>query len=287
MEGAFCVQRLNTIAPSWVVGSNSINQTSDYPGLYYCYTYTIGSDGAGHFVPIAEDANEGDAPPFKTLMDTMWTTDMTMSWVKFSGLSLNFNSANPDSPSMQLMAVKQYIGVEIQPSPISAWCAMMKLGPKPDLQSMQALMDAFYEIKDVLPARYNFWGTLGSIAAQGLKTFGSSILENLMKGDGSKTKSKQGKTKQKKSSAGKETAEVRDVVHKEDAIIKKLDQFMARFTQGLQISGGTRTNRRKRRNKRGKSRAPPVVPPGQVNQANPPVPKPRRQRKPRADSLPA
>ena len=64
---------------------------------------------------------------------------MTMSWVKFSGLSLNPAAGATGYPSTQLMAIKQYIGIEVQPSPISAWSAMMKLGPKPDLQSLQAL----------------------------------------------------------------------------------------------------------------------------------------------------
>lgn len=221
-EGAFSVQRLNTIAPKWNVATNSVTAVgAPYQGLYNCYTYTVSNAGSEHFVALSENAAAGTTGEnLVPLADTLWTSDMTMSWVKFSGLSLNSQS----SVSTQLLALKQYIGIEVQPSPVSAWAAMMRLGPKPDLQSMQALMDAFYELKDVLPARYNFWGTLGSIAAQGLKTFGSSILDSLMKSGGS--------SPNKKSKAGKSekpVKEIRDVDNKTDALNRKVDLLLKEF----------------------------------------------------------
>lgn len=291
LEGAFSVQRLNTIAPAWCNSSNTVNTVSaPFPGLFYCYSYDIGTDGAGHFVAFTENAAIGDASTaLKTLQDTMWTSDMTMSWVKFSGLSLNPTAGTAGYPSTQLMAIKQYIGIEVQPTPISAWSAMMKLGPKPDLQSLQALMDGFYELKDVLPARYNFWGTLGSIAAQGLKTFGSSILENLMKGGGSKSESTSKNRKSKK-----EVAEVRDVDHKEDAVNKKLDMLMSAFTKSMQVRGKSASRKQRRPptpKPRGRSRAPPVkqrrtvLPPGQVNQSNPPASRSSRRSRSRKSKV--
>lgn len=283
LEGAFSIQRLNTIAPSWCAAANTVNMNDEtiIPGLYFCYIFTLGGDGDAHFVPLHENAAVDDTPDkLKILQDTLWTKDMTMSWVKFSGLSLNPVATGSSYPSTQLMAIKQYVGIEVQPSPVSAWGAMMKLGPKPDLQSMQALMDGFFELKDVLPARYNFWGTLGSIAAQGLKTFGSSILENLMSSGGSKSKPSSKSAKPKK-----EMAEVRDVARKEDSLNKKVDQLLAALTKGIgngmQISGKAKMrvnrSRRKQPGKRKNRSNPVVLPPGQSNQTNPPVVKPQRR----------
>ena len=83
------------------------------------------------------------------------------------------------SVSTQLLIKKTYCGYEIQPCVASAWSGMMKLGPKPDISIMQAMMDGFYELKDVMPARYNFWGAISSLASSGVKGPGSSILSAL------------------------------------------------------------------------------------------------------------
>jgi hypothetical protein len=172
-EGTFTVSRLNTIAPRWLSASNTRNGKG---GLYECYTYTKSSDGGSHFVPIAENSAVGTTE-LTNLLDTLWTEDMTFSWTYYSGLSLNPQS----NVSYQMLIKKYYTGYEVQPTPRSAWSGMVKLAPKPDLLTLEALMDAFYELKECVPARYNFWGALGSMAASGLKTFGSSVLENLMK----------------------------------------------------------------------------------------------------------
>jgi hypothetical protein len=189
-EGMFSVQRLNTIAPAWLAASNT-SFTAPYNGLYECYTYFLASDGSPHFVQLNENAVVGAASALP-LRDTLWTKDMTFSWVRFSGLSLNSQT----SVSTQLLIRKVFTGLEVQPSSASAWTGMIKLAPKPDLQAMQAMMDAFYELKDVMPARYNFWGTLGTIAAQGLATFGSSLLQKLLD---STTKGGTVRTKKEKS----------------------------------------------------------------------------------------
>lgn len=277
IDGAFAVQRLNTIAPKWNTASQTpIGTAQVIPGLYWCYVFTVGSDGSEHFVPLSENAPIDATPAtLQDLQDTLWSSDMTMSWVRFSGLSLNQQT----SVSTQLMMLKQYIGLEVQPSSVSAWAAMMRLGPKPDLQSMQALMDGFYELKDVLPAKYNFWGALGSIAAQGLKTFGSSVLDSLMKSGGSSSKSKS-----KKEKPVKEAKEVRDVDHKTDALNKKVDMLLQAFNRNLGNKGNSRqyVERRNQRprntNNRGGNRsqsAPVVLPPAQLNQNAMP---PRRSR---------
>jgi hypothetical protein len=170
----FSVQRLNTITPQWLAGANTNNQAA---GLYESYTYTVDAIGQPHFVPLFENVSVGGGTDdFVVCRDTLWSKDMTWSWVRFSGLSLNSQT----SVSTQLLIKKVYTGLEVQPCPTSSWAGMMKLGPKPDLEAMQATMDAFYELKDVMPARYNFWGVLGTLAAQGAATFGSALLNKLI-----------------------------------------------------------------------------------------------------------
>lgn len=176
-EGAFSINRLNTVSPRWLAASNTHGGEM---GLYRCYFFVKGNDDSSHFVPFLDNTPPGPVPPTTNyLYDTLWSEDMTWSWVRFSGLSLNSQT----SVSTQLLIRKFYSGYEIQPTMTSAWAGMTKFGPKPDLKAMEAMMDGFFELKDVLPARYNFWGTLGSIAAQGLSTFGSSLLKNLVGGN--------------------------------------------------------------------------------------------------------
>lgn len=176
-EGAFSVHRINTIAPTWLANNTFNGNPGEQSGLYECYTYTVGSDHAPHYVKLMNTVNPGEKL-YGVLMDTQWSSDMTWSWVRFSGLSLNSQT----NVSTQLIIQKTYLGVEIQPAMFSAFAGLQRLAPKPDLQAMQALMDAFYDLKDVLPARYNFWGALAGLASQGLQTFGSALIDKLSKG---------------------------------------------------------------------------------------------------------
>lgn len=180
-EGMFSIQRLNTISPAWQAGSNTFDAPADYEytGLYQCWSAEVEGVLDNLIVqPYEENAPEGTvAGGTHALYDTLWTKDMTWSWVRFSGLSVNISG-----PTTQLLIKKTYCGYEVQPCMASAWAGMMKLGPKPDLAAMQAMMDGFFELKDVMPARYNFWGTIASLAAKGLKTFGTGILTNMLQG---------------------------------------------------------------------------------------------------------
>jgi hypothetical protein len=193
-EGNFTVQRLNTVSPRWMSTSNINRETN---GFYQCYTYFIGPDGVSHFVPIQDKTaagTTGAAAPI--LFDSQWSTDMTFSWTQYRGLS--YTSA-PATILSQILITKWYTIFEVQPAFQSAWAGTQTVSPKPDLEVMQALMDAFYELKDSMPAKYNFWGALGSLAANGLKTFGSKLLKDLggsvMKGMSSGSSSKKSKPK--------------------------------------------------------------------------------------------
>jgi hypothetical protein len=153
-DGTFTVQRLNTIAPVWLSAAN----TSSRPlvGLYECYYFFV-ADNNTHLIPLFDNVPPGtsssDIINF-VLYDTLWTKDMTWSWTRYDGLSLNTET----SVNTQLLIKKYYSGYEVQPSLQSAWAGMVRLAPKPDIQSMQLVMDQFYELKDCMPAKFNFLG---------------------------------------------------------------------------------------------------------------------------------
>nr|UBY12883.1 putative structural protein [Hepevirus sp.] len=232
-DGTFTVQRLNTISPSWLSASNTNNAES---GLYECYFYIKDSTGVTQFSPFYDNAPENvDNTQLLAdyiLHDTLWSKDMTWGWTFYQGLSLNSQS----STATQLLIKKYYTGYEVQPTPRSAWSGMVNLGPKPDLMAMQALMDAFYELKDILPAKYNFWGTLGTLAAQGLKTFGSSILDSLISGGSNKEIKNESTAKPKNKSDNRS----RDMAKQVESINRKIDN--------MSVSGKSKPRRPRRSN---------------------------------------
>lgn len=171
-EGVFSVQRLNTVSPAWQTAGNT-NNTGNH-GLYQCYVAFIDNAGALHVNALLDNAPAGtliaDIP---VLTDTLWTKDMTCSWMVFEGLSLNSQT----NTSFQLLIAKYYSGFEVQPALRSSWAGLTRLAPKPDLVALQAMMDGFYELKDGMPARYNFWGTIGTVLGPLALQAGGSILK--------------------------------------------------------------------------------------------------------------
>jgi hypothetical protein len=222
-EGVFSVQRLNTIAPKWLTSGNT-SRTTGQPqtwGLYECYKYLPYALG-GVFEPFLENAPAGTPnTALVTLRDTLWSSDMTWSWIAFFGLTPN-NSAG--ATINQMVIKKVYTGYEVQAAPLSAFSGLMKLAPKPDLAAMQAMMDAFYELKDAFPVKYNFLGTLASLAAKGIRTFGTSLLKELV--GGSPTKKKPNKKPNKvKQPANKVVRENKQELSQLASVNKKLDQM--------------------------------------------------------------
>lgn len=246
-EGMFSVQRLNTITPSWNTGSNTFNtNTTGIGGLYQCwYAETNGAGDEYTIQPFYENANVGtDVSALNALFDTIWTKDMTWSWVRFSGLSLNSQT----SVSTQLLIKKVISGYEVQPCTASAWSGMMKLAPKPDLAAMQAMMDGFYELKDVMPARYNFWGTIASMAASGLKTFGADILSGLASKLLGSSKSAKSKPKPKSNSSPNKKSHRRSDEQLSDKIADLTNRVAAMGIDNRQRGGRRHNSPVRRRN---------------------------------------
>jgi len=179
-EGAFVVQRLNTLSPEWLaVGNTRSTGLPNTPGLYDCYTSSLDSAGAIHVDFFTENLTTPTPTQVpRILRDTLWSKDMTWAIVKFEGLAYN----NTVAAGSQIIVRKTYVGLEIQPAPNSAWTGMMEPGPKPDLGAMQALMQANYELKDCMPARFNIWGILAKAASGIAKSpAAQSFLKNAAK----------------------------------------------------------------------------------------------------------
>lgn len=174
-EGSFLVQRLNTVSPAWMPALNSVNDTD---GLYYCYFIFVDAIGAIRVGEFYENSREDEETTnVGVLKDTAWSNDMTWGLLSYDGLTLN-----PNGPtSQQLLVEKIYAYYEIQPAMTSAWAGMQRLGPKPNLAVLQATEDAFYELKDAAPARFNFgfWSAMSGLLGKGLKTFGSGLVKEL------------------------------------------------------------------------------------------------------------
>jgi len=179
LEGTFTVSRLNTVSPSWKPAANTIDPGDANVYLPYCFYAMFNTAGGWTFGNWWEPTTTIGSF-VKPLRDTYWTQDMTCSWTLYDGLT--FNSANNNlQTTTQLLIYKHCFGMEVQPSLKSAWAGTVVLAPKPDIMAMQRLLDAFYEVKDCLPARYNFWGMLGSLAKEWLPKIGGGLLSHVFK----------------------------------------------------------------------------------------------------------
>jgi len=132
-EGCFMVQRLNTIAPGWLTAGNTNRYAAGSYGLYQCYGYYPYAAG-GVFQAFSENSIIG-ATTLSPLLDTLWSSDMTFGWIRFSGLALNPQAGNVTT---QMLIKKTYTGYEVQPSIRSAWSGMVQISPKPDLSYASA-----------------------------------------------------------------------------------------------------------------------------------------------------
>jgi hypothetical protein len=154
VNGAFAVQRLNTVSPSWLTGDNLSNT-----GLYECYTWTITNEGQTHYVPLTDQSTTPGVAisELKIMTDTLWTKDMTWTVMRMQGITAN-TQVNSDAATSPV-AIKTYYGFEAQPVWNGPWNGLSKVAPKPNIMAMQALLDSFYEMPDAMPMKYNSWGT--------------------------------------------------------------------------------------------------------------------------------
>jgi len=179
-DGTFTVQRLNTIAPRWLTASNTNPTNIGFDnGLYECWVFFEDYLGNHNFYPFSERRTGTTRP----LIDTLWTQDMTWSWVVYDGMSPNptfGTTASPLTPG-NVIIFKSYIGYEVQPALRSSYAGLAKLAPMPNIAAMQQLMQLFFTMKDCAPASSNFWGALGKIALQALPHVAGTVIDMINK----------------------------------------------------------------------------------------------------------
>lgn len=162
LDGAFIVNRLNTISPEWKCIGPNRNATAFGKGLYYCYyTYenAAGDPLLGQFYASAGRTPISGTPGAFACEDAQWSMDQTWSWTVFEGLSPNLVAP---SNAQRMLAIKDYMGFEVQAAAKSPWAGIQRLAPRPNMRAMEALLLAYYDMKDCTEAKYNFLGTLVS-----------------------------------------------------------------------------------------------------------------------------
>lgn len=248
LEGTFGVHRLNTIAPSWQISGNTYRNTDGHQnGLYECWIHTISSDGSIHFVPLQMNVPLGtlntDLGKF-TAHDALWSSDMTWQWVHYSGLS--FSNMQDQRTAAQILIRKYYTGFEVQPAALSAWSGLVKTGPKPSIQNMQLLMTAFYDLKDGMPARYNFLGALASIAAPFAKKALGGALQGMFSSSApvAPAAAERVVAQVKQKVAKKEIKEDKKVVKADNTLLKKIEKLERELASMRSSKSSTRSSPR-------------------------------------------
>lgn len=173
-EGTFTVTRLNTETPKFIAASNLTSGTDS--GLYECYIGIRRPDNGVSIVALQDQSSTFTTPVLLT--DTPWSSDKTCSWTLYEGLS--YNAQALPAINQQILIHKYYMGAELQPALQSAFAGMSRLAPKPNFKNMQDLMLMFYDMKDSMPARYNFLGTLINAGASLLKKHAPTVIKHVM-----------------------------------------------------------------------------------------------------------
>lgn len=169
INGAFVVSRINTLSPKWMAGTNTTTN-SNIRGLYECWYFTVSNDGSPHLVRLVDPAAPGTAiGDATTMVDTLWSSDMTWQVIRMQGISPNtLTPTANNSASVSPIAIKHYYGIEAQPVWNGPWNGIARMSPKPSLSEMQSLMDAFYEMPDGMPAKFNALGAFLPFLASAL-----------------------------------------------------------------------------------------------------------------------
>lgn len=198
-EGTFTVSRLNTLTPEWLSSSNMSTSTFS-EGLFQCFIGYREIGGPIHILALDDPTSPAPLTTRIPLFDTAWSDNMTASWTLYEGLS--YNAQALPTANQQILIHKFYQGAELQPALQSSFAGMARLAPRPNMMLMQKLMDAFYDQKDSMPARYNFLGTLLKAGSNLIMKHAPKIFTSFMGEIGEMN----GKTKNKKEK--KETEEI-------------------------------------------------------------------------------
>lgn len=246
VNGAFVVSRVNTLSPKWMSGSN----TAGKAGLYECWSFTVSSDNQPHLTALKDPATVGNTPAqTPTMLDTLWSSDMTWQIIRMQGISPNpVTATTSNSSTVSPISIKNYYGIEAQPVWNGPWNGIARMSPKPSLSEMQSLMDTFYEMPDGMPAKFNAIGTFLPFLASALP-HALSFVKHLISNEKSKPK----KSSEVATTSKRERAAVKSVSDgKDKQRIAKLEKQLAAMQMAKQPAKSNRRKRNKPNNKGGK-----------------------------------
>jgi len=159
-EGAFVVQRF----------SQPINEYRDYatgkvtrekPFPVYGSQVLIETiqDGVANFLIVNDYYYTSTGT---TVMEDIDLFDFTCAWVHFEGLSVQPASTTATTVTPPYITVKAITGIEAQALPNSMFTPFMANSAIYDSKALEFSSMITHARQDSLPARFNFWGALGS-----------------------------------------------------------------------------------------------------------------------------
>jgi hypothetical protein len=159
-EGCFMVQRLTQPNVQWLNATRTSGRAdTPIPFLYGCYVFT---NAGSTYTPLFEQQNIVGLARNTILRDTAWTDQMTMGWVVFDGLCPNVLSES--GTFYQMLNIKSITGLEVQNTVSGAYAPLAKPGLIQDEAIMERILFTLNEFKDGMPASFNSWGMLATLA---------------------------------------------------------------------------------------------------------------------------
>lgn len=174
-EGCFMVQRLTQPNIQWLNATRTSGRADNpIPFLYGCYIFT---NAGSTYLPLLEQRTVPGTGPIVILRDTAWTDQMTMGWIVFDGLQTNLLSP---ATFYQMLNVKSICGLELQNTVAGAYAPLAKPGPIQDEAIMERLLFTLNEFKDGMPASFNSWGMLATLAGNVIANVAPKLINRFL-----------------------------------------------------------------------------------------------------------
>jgi hypothetical protein len=175
-EGCFMVQRLTQPNVQWLNATRTSGRAdTPIPYLYGCYVFT---NAGSTYVPLYEQQNTPGTARNTILRDTAWTDQMTMGWIVFDGLCPNVFAES--GTFFQMLNIKSITGIEVQNTVSGAYAPLAKPGPIQDEAVMERILFTLNEFKDGMPASFNSWGMLASLAGNVISNVAPKLINRFL-----------------------------------------------------------------------------------------------------------
>jgi len=171
-EGAFVVQRFSQPVVEYrdyAFAAQSVSKPAPIVGSGVLLEY-IDAAGVVTFATISDTYY-----PSNTVLEDIALFDFTCAWVHFEGLSVQPASTTATTVTPPYITVKAITGVEAQALPGSMFTPFMENSAVYDSRALEFASMVTHARQDSLPARFNFWGALGSALLQAAPSIISTV----------------------------------------------------------------------------------------------------------------